>query len=183
MILMRRVRVLSLPVLAALPPGGARAACNTTGTDVCCERTETLEIGGVEWPEADGVEASRTCSSSAFELTGLRPGRLWGTNVTSWASADPETVCPPALRAPFEEEIEPDVVWEMSVGGTNVPDGSGPPTRSEARLLPCDLRLLTAGGVAVPDEEEWCGGAFVPVGAGIVLLTGVPAGLSFEESK
>ena len=123
--LMRRIRVLSLPVLAALPSGAARAACNPTGTDVCCERTETREIGGVEWPEADGVEVSRTCTAAAFELKGLREGRVWGTNVTAWVSSDTGVVCPPALRTPFEAAVEPDVVWEMTVGGTNRVSGSG----------------------------------------------------------
>ena len=125
MTLMRRIRVLSLPVLAALPSGAARAACNPTGTDVCCERTETLEIGGVAWPEADGVEVSRTCTAAAFELKGLREGRVWGTNVTAWVSSDTGVVCPPALRTPFEAAVEPDVVWEMTVGGTNRVSGSG----------------------------------------------------------
>jgi len=85
---MTRLRPAALLLLAAVP-GAAWAACNPVGTEDCCTKVETPECEEVDWPEADGVDVSGTCSSVAFELVGLTPGRYTKKTTVEWIANDP----------------------------------------------------------------------------------------------
>ena len=152
MILMRRVRVLSLPVLAALPSGGARAACNPTGTEDCCRKDVSVECDSVTWPTAEGASAEPGCDEVSFTLDGIVNGRFSATRTSVWTPTDPDTDCPAPQTEPIEGAVVPEVTWEIFHNGLKIGEGGGPSalaTNVSGGTVRCEFTMTSA--------TEWCG--------------------------
>ncbi len=129
---MTRLRPAALLLFAALP-GAAWAACNPTGTQVCCEKHEAYSCLNVDWAAADHAElASIECNIASFELVGLVPGRERVMHHIWWVALDGDTRCPGDEDRIEEDELDPLVEWlvwdthDHSNRGTGVVATSSP---------------------------------------------------------
>lgn len=123
---MTRLRPAALLLLAALP-GAAWAACNPTGSILCCTPHEELECDEIEWPRADGVEGFQTDDGIVhFHLTGLPEGLTWtGTIVKTWEPVDDETECTTdPIRTPTSGSIQSIITWNIYQNGTVIASGT-----------------------------------------------------------
>lgn len=123
---MIRLRPAALLLLAALP-GAAWAACNPTGSILCCTPHEELECDEIEWPRADGVEGFQTDDGIVhFHLTGLPEGLTWtGTIVKTWEPVDDETECTTdPIRTPTSGSIQSIITWSIYQNGTVIASGT-----------------------------------------------------------
>ena len=152
MTLMRRVRVLSLPVLAALPPGGARAACNPTGTEECCRKDVSVVCDSVTWPTAQGVSAELGCDEVTFTLNGVVDGRFSATRTTEWTPTDPDTDCPAPQTEPLVGSVDPEITWEVFLGDVKIRDGDGS-SALITNLPPGSVRCV----FTMASRTDWCG--------------------------
>ena len=123
---MTRLRPAALLLLAVLP-GAAWAACNPTGSILCCTPHEELECDEIEWPRADGVEGFQTDDGIVhFHLTGLPEGLTWtGTIVKTWEPVDDETECTTdPIRTPTSGSIQSIITWNIYQNGTVIASGT-----------------------------------------------------------
>ena len=162
---MTRLRPAALLLLAALP-GAAWAACNPVGTEDCCTKVETPECEEVDWPEADGVDVSGTCSSVAFELVGLTPGRYVKKTTVEWIANDPSVECPTNQIRLEEFTFEANVTWRITENGVTVKTGGGTFAESPDPVsgsIGCTFTLSSDAGICGENSEDYSASTNLPV--------------------
>ena len=162
---MTRLRPAALLLLAALP-GAAWAACNPVGTEDCCTKVETPECEEVDWPEADGIEISGTCTSVAFELVGLTSGRYVKKTTVDWIANDPSVECPTNQIRLEEFTFEATVTWRITENGTVVKTGSGSFAESPDPVsgsIGCTFTLSSDAGICGENSEDYSASTNLPV--------------------
>ena len=162
---MTRLRPAALLLLAALP-GAAWAACNPVGTEDCCTKIETPECEEVDWPEADGIDVSGTCSSVAFELVGLTPGRYTKKTTVEWIANDPSVECPTNQIRLEEFTFEANVTWRITENGVTVKTGGGTFAESPDPVsgsIGCTFTLSSDAGICGENSEDYSASTNLPV--------------------
>lgn len=162
---MTRLRPAALLLLAALP-GAAWAACNPVGTEDCCTKVETPECEEVDWPEADGVNISGTCTAVAFELVGLTSGRYVKKTTVEWIANDPSVECPTNQIRLEEFTFEANVTWRITENGVTVKTGGGTFAESPDPVsgsIGCTFTLSSDAGICGENTEDYSASTNLPV--------------------